>query len=296
MKSLLNISAQLLLLVSIASSIGCTRAAYERLEERSLPKYQQGVPVLSKLEKVCRVNGFHEVGNFLLSYDQLWDMTNYPTYPNNPPRWEARWCDNSGVNNVRYVDLKDSGNGYAFPHISYRDDEVIKSSECISYSSPNVCSKLGERKANIDPSKGALKAWPLIGISMDGLNWKSLMVNFSAVIVEGDKMPLGGIYSGVFNKYNEDRQIIEKLNINNREWEHFTYKPFVDPTRQDGRLAGTAELYKTKIGNHTLFVKAGYAHQITNNPDWLAKRRVFLLQWVETFKIEPLPADYKKTQ
>lgn len=295
MKSSLNISLILLSLVTLALSVGCTRAAYERMEELSLPRFQQGTPVMSNIVKVCRFVTNFEPGNFKISRDMLWDRTVYPTPPQHPPRYEDSWCEN-GEDIVRYVDVNKPLRSMQEANTGYRDDEVIRYSECISYSSPNVCSKLGERKPNTDPNKGALKAWPMETVNMDGLNWKAKMVHFNVVVVEGDKMPLGGAYQGAFNEYNENRQTREKLTINNREWEHFTYKLFVDYTRQDGRLAGTAELYKTKIGNHTLFVKAGYAHQITNNPDWLAKRRAFLRQWVETFKIEPLPVDYKKIQ
>jgi hypothetical protein len=294
MKSSLSISVHLLLV--IASSLGCTRAAYERLEERSLPRYQQGVPVMSNIASTCKRFDLFEPGDFKLSYDRLEDLTVYPTSPQYPPRFDSKYCINGGLK-TSFVDLSEAEKPKNSMNIAYRNDEVIKYAECISYSAPNACRKFGERKPNTDPSKGALKAWPLVTVNMDGLNWKSLMVHFNAVVVEGDKLPLGGTYSGVFND-DKGMKLIEKekLNIDKREWEHFIYKPYLDPTRQDGRLTGTAELYKTKIGNYTLFVKAGYAHQITNNPDWLAKRRAFLRQWVETFKIEPLPADYKKTQ
>lgn len=285
-----------LLLLLVTLTAGCTRAAYERMEELSLPRFQQGTPVMSNIVKVCwRVTNF-EPGNFKISRDMLWDKTVYPTPPQHPPRYEDSWCE-GGEDVSRTIDVNKPLQSMQEANTGYRNDEVIKYAECESYSTPNVCSKLGERKPNTDPSKGALKAWPMETVNMDGLNWKAKMVHFDAVVVEGDKMPLGGTYSGVFND-DKGMKLIEKekLNIDKREWEHFIYKPYVDPTRQDGRLTGTSELYKTKIGNHTLFVKAGYAHQITNNPDWLAKRRAFLRQWVETFKIEPLPADYKKTQ
>lgn len=273
----------------VTLTAGCTRAAYERMEERSLPRYQQGVPVMSKFEKVCRVRSTHETGGFLLSFDSLWDVTTYPTNPTNPPRWEPKSCGSDGIVNGRFVDLK-----YTEPQplgTYYRNDEAIKYSECESYSAPNVCRKLGERKANTDPSKGALKAWGVASIPMDGLNWKSLMVHFNAVIVEGDKMPLG--ITGTFNTYKKDEVIIKKLTIHNREWEHLQGIPTLDSL---GRLSGAPDLYKTKINNYTLFVRGSYSHEIINNPDWLAKRRAFLLQWVETFKIEPLPANYKKVQ
>lgn len=289
MKYSLNMLSNLLLFLLVIVSAGCTRVAYERMEESSLPRYQQGVPVISKFEKVCRVRSAHEIGGFLLSFDSLWDVTTYPTNPTSPPRWEPKSCGIDGIVNGRFVDLK-----YTEPQplgTYYRNDEAIKFSECISYSAPNVCSKLGERKPNTDPNKGALKAWGIASIPMDGLNWKSLMVHFDAVVVEGDKMPLGT--TGTFNNYKRDEVIIEKLTIHNRAWEHLQGIPTLDSF---GRLSGAPDLYKTKINNYTLFIRGSYSHQIINQPYWLAKRRAFLREWVETFKIEPLPADYKKIQ
>ena len=281
MRNKLNFTSRWLLLVLIVLLTSCTRAVYERMEELSLPRFQQGTPVMSNIVKVCRHVTNFEPGNFKISRDMLWDRTVYPTPPQHPPRYEDSWCK-GGEDVSHTIDVNKPLQSMQEANTGYRDDEVIKYSECISYSAPNVCSKLGERKPNTDPSKGALKAWPMETVNMDGLNWKAKMVHFDAVVVEGDKMPLG--ITGTFNTYKKDEVIIKKLTIHNREWEHLQGIPTLDSL---GRLSGAPDLYKTKINNYTLFIRGSYSHEIINNPDWLAKRRAFLRQWVETFKIEP---------
>lgn len=272
------------------------------MEERSLPRYQQGMPVMSKFEKVCRVKNLHESGGFLLSYDKLQDVTKYPTYPENPPRWDVKWCKNGEVVD-RVLDLKDPGSGYWVSGINYIDDEIVKHQVC-KY--PNVslkqCQKLGAGSVisipNMDSSKGAVKAWGIASMSMDGLNWRSLVTSVNATLVEGDKTPLGGVFQGRFNSADEFNGLNEKIIINGQEWEYWQQipRPYErgDSLNKKGELSGASELYKTKIGGYTLFVLGDLPPQITRNPDWFAKRRVFLRQWVETFKIEPLPTDYKK--
>lgn len=128
MKPSLNISLILLLLVSLASSLGCTRAAYERMEERSLPRYQQGVPVMSNIVSTCKRVDLFEPGNFKLSYDRLEDLTVYPTPPQYPPRFESKYCIN-GERKILHVDAKEPLSSEQKANTGYRNDEVIKYAE-----------------------------------------------------------------------------------------------------------------------------------------------------------------------
>lgn len=260
---------------------GCTQSAYQRMEERSLPRYQPDVPVMTQFQTVCRAGLIHEPGNFLLTYDWLWDVTEYPTYPNNPPRWESAWC--------RSLDQKakitDPINYHKMTYIKACKYPHIPLEKCHATSVIQV--------PNTGPERGAVNAWPVASMSMDGRNWKSKMIYFHATIVEGDKTPLGGSYRGRFNLDDQDAELIEKISINGREWEHWQHSNSAigDTTMY---INTPADLYKTKIGNYSVMVLANFNWPVYGNAEWVAKRRAFLREWINTFKIEPLPADYVK--
>jgi len=276
-----------MLLLIMVTTVGCSRMAYQRMEERSLLRYQQGVPAMSQFETVCRAGLFFEPGDFLLTYDRLWDVTVYPTYPQYLRKWDPKWCapleqkekfiDPINHHPMTYTEA------CKYPKLSLED-----------------CRELRQiiKVPNTDPKKGAVNAWPAGSISMDGLNWKSLMIYFDVVIVEGDKTPLAAAFRGNFNPGDTLAKLVDKVMINGQEWENWQRGPVV--VRQDtdlekiGELTSANDLYKAKFGNYTVMVLATYIYPITNIPGWIEKRRQFLREWVNTFKIEPLPKWYVK--
>ena len=87
----LNVSRNFILLVLSVMFVGCS-AAYQRLEEASLPLYAKGTPVMSTIQVVCRWVEVNDMGRFQVSYDLLWDTTHYPTNPYTAPGYNPLWA------------------------------------------------------------------------------------------------------------------------------------------------------------------------------------------------------------
>lgn len=267
-----------LLVLMVILLSGCSRAAYERYEERSLPRYQQGTPVMSAIEVKCRGITMFEPGDFKLSYNVLWDVTIYPTFPQIPPSYPPQLCING-------------------ESISTIIDPIHHNPQ-ITEPSYNGFKKPGP---NLDPLKGAVNAWGGDHLTLDGLNWKSNLIYFGIFIFEGDKLPLGGMLrgwtgvDGVFEK--------EIIIVNDKKWEHLGIKTTFSDEKSRGGITYTAgdisellDIYKTKVGKYTVLVYGTFSSVVAKQPEWLKQRRDFLRQWVNSFKTEPLPPGYiKKT-
>lgn len=258
----LNIGRKLILLAPAILLAGCTAAAYQRLEEASLPLYQKGTPVMSTIQVVCRRVQINDAGRFQVSYDQLWDVTHYPTYPDTPPRYEPSWCPD-GV----YINHQTGKNK------NYKE---------------NNSSLDGGNK---DPLKGAVNTWDMTQVDIDGLNWKNTLIRFGAAVVEGGRYPLGGGFD-IFGSphyemvpYEPDSTFV----ANGLQWQKKTWREiFLGRDKNLRNPADLMEVYQAKVGNYSVLVYGKFDKSIVEHPDWFAKRRAFLRQWVETFKIEPI--------
>lgn len=172
------------------------------------------------------------------------------------------------------------------------------------------CQQLSILKVpNTDPSLGAVNVWELTKNSLDGIlsankvtnEYKSERIKYEMYIVEGHKLPLGGMFLGRFSQgYMDDptnRTVKSSFtNTHGLKWQHARFNNQPKPSDQLGWLYDQTEMYQADVGNYSILIFAIYQDPVFKYPDWLAKRQEFLRQWVETFKIEPLPADYKKTQ
>lgn len=241
--------------------VGCA-AAYQRLEEVSLPLYQKGTPVMSHTQVVCRRVQINDAGRFQVSYDQLWDVTHYPSYPDTPPRYEPSWCTD-GV----YINHQTEKNK------NYKE---------------NNSSLDGGNK---DPLKGAVNTWDMTQIDIDGLNWKTTLIRLGAAVVEGERYPLGGGFDSFASEYvkmipcEPDNTFV----ANGLQWHKRTWRRiFLGSGSRLDEPTGIMEVYQAKVGNYSVLVYGKFNKSIVEQPDWLAKRRAFLRQWVETFKVEPI--------
>jgi hypothetical protein len=257
----LNVSRNLILLSLSVMFAGCA-AAYQRLEEASLPLYQKGTPVMSTIKVVCRRISKNDVGRFQVSYDHLWDVTNYPTYPDTPPRYELSWC----TEGVQVFHQTEQNKNYNY----------------------NGSSLDGGNK---DPQKGAVNTWQMAQIDIDGLNWKSTLIRLGAAVVEGERYPLGGGFDAFglshYNvvPYEPDSTFV----ANGLQWQKKTWREiFLGNGKREDEPTDLMEVYQAKIGNYSVLVYGKFDKSIVEHPDWLEKRRAFLRQWVETFKVEPI--------
>jgi hypothetical protein len=258
----LNVSRNLLLLVPAILLAGCTAAAYQRLEEASLPLYQKGTPMMSTIKVVCRRISKNDMGRFQVSYDHLWDVTHYPTYPDTPPRYELSWCTD-GV-------------------------QVFHQTEQNKNHNYNGSSLDGGNK---DPQKGAVNTWQMAVINMDGLNYRNTLIQFGAAVVEGERYPLGTGFAAFglpyydVVPYEPDSTFV----ANGLQWQRKTWREiFLGNGKRADEPTGLMEVYQAKVGNYSVLVYGKFTKPIVEHPDWLEKRRAFLRQWVETFKVEPI--------
>lgn len=256
----LNISRKLILLAPAILFVGCA-TAYQRLEEASLPLYQKGTPVMSTIRVVCRRVSVSEAGRFQVSYDLLWDLTDYPTTPD-PIRYETSWC----TNGVQVFHQTEQNKNYKYENSSLDG-------------------------GNKDPQKGAVNTWQMARTNMDGLNARSTLIQFGSAVVEGERYPLGGGVDAFGLPYY-DVVPYEPESIfvaNGLQWHKKTWREIFlgsdNSRREPGELM---EVYQAKVGNYSVLVYGKFTKPIVEHPDWLAERRAFLRQWVETFKVEPI--------
>ncbi len=268
--------------ICLAALCACSAGGYQRLEEKPLPRYQKGTPVMSDLKVMCRAKVEHHPGKFNLYYDDLWDVTLYLTPPNIPPRYNPKWCEN-GQSTILSTKVITN------PHPMHPS------------TSPDNPSSIYNLPPNTDPEKGAVNLWELPHLSIDGLNYRATLISFVPFIMEGDKLPLGGYFTKFRTSPFTKK---DTVNINGHEWQHLKWSviygrdiPAQLLYNKAGESSYIEELYSTKINNnnYTMMMFARYDGELVMHaPDWLAKRQAFLRHWLESFKFEPISsADYQ---
>jgi hypothetical protein len=257
----LNIGRNMIVLSLSVMLAGCA-AAYQRYEESYLPRYAKGTPVMSTIQVVCQRVEINDAGHFQVSYDHLWDVTHYPTHPDTPPRYEPSWCTN-GLE-IRHQTEKNKNYNYGSSSLD---------------------------GGNKDPQKGAVNTWQMATVDIDGLNWKSNMIQLGSAVVEGERYPLGGGFD-IFGSPHYEMVPYEPESTfvaNGLQWHKKTWREFF--LGRDKNLRNPTdimEVYQAKVGSYSVLVYGKFNKSIVEHPDWFAKRRAFLRQWVETFKVEPI--------
>ncbi len=273
----LSVTKSLCLITTIAMLSACNKAYYQKLEESSLPRYQKGTPVMSDMKLMCRAkviikpNDEHPPLDFMVVYDDIWDVTVYPTSPKYPRKYNPEWCKNGVSTQV----INRTGIGTLYTKLETEGRYDIR------------------RRYNKDPSKGAVRVWTLPLIEIDGLNAHASLVGFYPMIIKGHKLPTGSNFRR--GKFTTSPYVtIEPIEINGRAWQYHKYEFIVgrDIPEHNGYKAGHTsfdELYTTPIGNYTFAMVANYDDGLsTNAPAWLNSRRLFLREWLETFEFVPL--------
>jgi hypothetical protein len=250
---------------------------YQKIEEISSPRYQKGMPVMSEMKVMCRAQVIidpedeHPPLDFMVTYDDIWDVTVYPTAPKFPRKYNPEWCKNG----VSTQEITHTGIGSIFTKLEPESKYDIR------------------RRYNMDPSKGAVRLWRLPRVEIDGLNYLATMVSFYPMIIKGHKLPTGSNFR--LGKFTTSPQTTKEfITINGRTWKYHKHEFIVgrDIPEHNGYKAGHTgfdELYTTQIGDYTFAMVAGYDDGLaTNAPDWLNKRRKFLRDWLESFDFVPV--------
>jgi hypothetical protein len=274
----ISVTHSLLILFTGAMLSACSMQGYQKIEEMSLPRYQEGTPVMSEMEVVCRAQVLvepedeHPPLEFMVTYDRIWDVTVYPTSPRIPRKYpKEKWCENGVSTQV----ITHTGLGTLYTRLAPegRYDTRLR--------------------YNMDPSKGAVRVWTLPRVEIDGLNARATMITFLPMIIEGHKLPTYSWFSN--GKYTTDPHTSKKaITLNERTWQYYQYEFIVgrDIPEHDGYKAGETmfeELYTTQIGDYMFAVVGAYDSGLaTHAPDWLNQRREFLREWLETYEFVPL--------
>lgn len=290
MKSIITYT---LLLTTLLLS-ACNQTAYRKLEDTYSRPTKQVSPMSDNLKWDCKRNIVFEPGNFEILYAGLVNANEF-CEKKSPP-----WVLGENLRNKQWhrpdlagnVNLTDACPKY--PKISLED-----------------CKKLGYsiKAPNTDPSIGAVNVWELTKNSLDGIlsvnkvtnEYKSERIKYAMYIVEGHKLPLGGNFLGRFPQgYMDDptnRTVKSSFtNTHGLKWQHARFNNQPKPIDDPYWLYDQTEMYQADVGNYSILIYGIYEDPVFKYPDWLAKRQAFLRQWIETFKVEPLPTYYKKAQ
>lgn len=156
------------------------------------------------------------------------------------------------------------------------------------------CWELDKLKVpNTDPSIGAVNVWEITKTSLDGVlsangvtnEDKSQRIHYEMYIVERHKLLFGGMFYQQFSQgYMDDPKIITVkssfTNANGLKWQHARFNNQPKPSDSPYWLYDQTEMYQANVGNYSILVFAIYADPVYKYPDWLAKRRAFLRQWI----------------
>lgn len=260
----------LIILMAALALTGCfNKQAYERIENSYLPHPQ---PMSSKVKVICDDNPeIFEPGGFSLIYGAL--------APLDSPY------------------SKDHCFPFTHPGIIREKDKLPITTDMQTRYNVIEIKPFPSPKhiPNIDPEKGAVYVWKTYaGITrLDGL------IFYQLVLYEGDKPPLGS-WTEVLSSPNQSLFVEhKKLMIHGQEWDFVSTQPH-EPVDSNiwgvsikaGEIANVMDFYRAKVGNHTILVYGYFPGPIPHFPEWFNPRRALLREWVETFKIMPLPADY----
>lgn len=273
----LSVIKPTLIIFTVVMFSACSMGGYQKIEEMSLPRYQKGTPVMSDMKVMCRAQVIidpkdeHPSLDFMVTYDDIWDVTVYPTAPKYPRKYNPKWCKN-GVS-TQVITHTGIGSIYTRLEPEGRYDTRLR--------------------YNMDPSKGAVRVWELPIVEIDGLNYRATMVSFYPMIIKGHKLPTGSNFR--LGKFTTSPQTTKEfITINGRTWKYHKREFIVgrdipEHGRYKAGYTSFDELYTTQIGDYTFAMVAGYDDGLaTNAPAWLNKRRAFLREWLETFEFEPI--------
>lgn len=288
-----SIMTYFLLLTTLLLS-ACSQTAYRKLEDSYSRPTKQVNPMSSNVRWDCGRDVLFEPGSINIHYAEL------VRPDDNCSKKTPPWVLGENLRNKQWHRPDLPGN----THLT---------DACPKYPkiSLEACKKFGDaiKAPNTDPSLGAVNVWELTKNSLDGVLSENGVTNlrgseriiYQMYIVEGHKLPLGGMFGGRFSQgYMDDqtRRTVKSTftNTNGLKWQHARFNNQPAPSDLPYLLYDQTEMYQADVGNYSILVFGLYTDPVFKHPDWLAKRQAFLRQWIETFKIEPLPADYKKTQ
>ena len=285
-----SIMTYFLLLTTLLLS-ACSQTAYRKLEDSYSRPTKQVSPMSDNLKWDCERSIIFEPGNFMVKRAGL-VMPSDNCSKKIPP-----WVLGENLRNKQWHRPDLAGNVHL---IRVCKNPKIPLENCLHLDMIKV--------PNTDPNIGAVNVWEISKVSLDGVRLEngtdlrgSHRIKYEMYIVEGHKLPLGGMFIGRFPQgYMDDptnRTVKSSFtNTHGLKWQHARFNNQPKPSDQLGWLYDQTEMYQADVGNYSIIIFAIYQDPVFKYPDWLAKRQEFLRQWIETFKIEPLPADYKKTQ
>jgi|GEM_PF-4982812 len=226
-------------------------------------------PLSSTIEVECRATEAFEGVPFMLSYNLLLNVTPYPEKKDSR-EIRGKWCQ-TGVR----------------PHFTHNG---------IGYWYEDRGRSRDITGGNRDPVKGAVRTWDLSGVRMDGAQWDGPYLSFRADIMEGNRLPLGGNFT-VFHLKQFHPQLLEparEFTQNGLTWRHETWKKVWvggGTSTPNGTVEGILEIYRAKVGQHTILVYAVYMQEVIDDANWFTQRQALLRSWVDSFKVLPLPKD-----
>lgn len=258
----------LIILMAALALTGCfNKQAYERIENSYLPHPQ---PMSSKVKVICDDNPeIFEPGGFSLFYGAL--------APLDSPY------------------SKDHCFPFTHPGIIREKSKLpITSSVDPKYNLTQVKTLSFEPRKfipNLDPEKGAVYVWETYA----GKERVDGTIAYRLILYKGSKLPIGGDLTRYSDKIMQDYDEHEKLMIHGQEWDFFSYQPRLSTYNKElkaGSVIAALDLYITKVGDYSLLVYGRFPDSVVYYPEWFNPRRALLREWVETFKIMPVPDGY----
>ena len=262
---------RIILILTIALSfMGCfNKKAYERMENLYLPTSK---PFSSNVKIVCTNNhNIFEPGNFKVQFGIF--------SPSN-----VQYTKENCLPFIRHGIIRE------------KDKLPITTSMDPDYNRIEVKPFPNSKYIpNLDPEKGAVYVWKTYAGKerLDGT------IAYRLIFYKGSKFPIGGDLRKYGEKLTYSYNIHEKLMIHGQEWEFISFQPRLSPyikAREEefkaGGVTDAMDFYMTKVGDYSLLVYGRFPDSVVYYPEWFNPRRALLREWVETFKIMPLPADY----
>lgn len=290
MRIKLILSPYLLIAISVTIAlIGCiNKNAYRKLENSYLPTKQVS-PMSSKVRWGCGRDILFEPGDIKIHYAEL-VRSDDNCIKKTPP-----WMLDERYRNKQWA----TPNAPSETHLVHVcKNRKIPIDKCLGNSI---------KIPNTDPDAGAVNVWEVSRVRLDGVlsengvtnKYNSERIHYAVYIVEGNKLPLGGHFYRRFSQgYIDDpahRSVKSTFTTaNGLKWKHARLSDLPQEGDKAYWLYEQTELYQADIGNYSILVYGIYSDPVYKFPDWLNKRQAFLREWINTFKIESLPADYVK--
>ncbi|MFL9711309.1 hypothetical protein [Methylobacillus sp. Pita1] len=260
----------LIILVIAISLMGCSfKKAYERIENSYLPTSK---PFSSDLKVVCTNNhNIFEPGNFRIQFGIF--------VPSN-----VQFTKDNCLPFIRHGVIRET------------DKLPITASMDPSYNRIEVKPFPSSKYIpNLDPEKGAVYVWKTYA----GKERVDGTIAYRLIIYKGSKFPLGGDLTRYGDKLTYSYNSHEKLMIHGQEWEFVSFQPRLSPYNKAreaelkaGSVTDAMDFYMTRVGDYSLLVYGRFPDSVVHYPEWFNPRRALLREWVETFKIMPVPDGY----